>query len=130
MIVEVDPASPTPPYEQLRLQIAGLIGSGGLIHGDRLPTIRQLAGDLGLAPGTIARVYRELESTGLIASHRRRGTFVTVTGGDAAAAGALPGAERAGRLRDAARQYASVVRALGIEPGAALEQARTALAES
>jgi GntR family transcriptional regulator len=129
VIVEVDPSSPTPPYEQLRLQIARLIGAGELSTGDRLPTIRQLAGDLALAPGTIARVYRELELAGLIASHRRRGTFVTTAeAGTAAGPEPLARAERARRLTEAARQYAGVVRSLGIDPGAALEQARTALA--
>ncbi len=126
MIVEVDPSSPTPPYEQLRAQIAGLISVGSLRVGDKLPTIRQLAGDLALAPGTIARVYRELETAGLIVSRRRSGTFVTT----APPAPSIPAAERNRRLADAARQYASVVRALGVDPAAALEHARTALTES
>jgi GntR family transcriptional regulator len=127
VIVEVDPSSPTPPYEQLRAQIAALIESGTLQVGDRLPTIRQLAGDLAVAPGTIARVYRELETAGLIAGHRRRGSFVAAS--PTSVALELPRAERARRLSDAARQYAGVVRALGVDPGAALEQARTALSE-
>ena len=46
---------PTPPYEQLRRQLADLIGAGLLRPGDRLPPLRQLAADLGLAAGTVAR---------------------------------------------------------------------------
>ena len=41
----VDSASGEPPYEQVRAQLAGLIGRGDLAEGDRLPTVRALAGD-------------------------------------------------------------------------------------
>jgi len=66
----------TPPYEQLRRQFAQLIGSGILQPGERLPPVRQLASDLGLATGTVARAYRELESAGLIRTRRGAGTRV------------------------------------------------------
>ena len=75
MILEVDPRSPVAPYEQLRQQITALVLAGGLAPGDRLPSIRQLANDLGLAGGTVARAYRELDQDGYIVSHRGRGTF-------------------------------------------------------
>ncbi|AGZ43827.1 GntR family transcriptional regulator [Actinoplanes friuliensis] len=67
---------PTPPYEQVRRQLAELIGSGALPRGERLPPLRQLAGDLGLAIGTVARAYRELEAAGLVVSRRGGGTRV------------------------------------------------------
>lgn len=57
--VRVNTASPVPPYEQIRAQLATLIFSGRLPEGERLPTIRQLASDLALAAGTVARAYRE-----------------------------------------------------------------------
>ena len=76
-LLRVDTGDPTPPYEQLRRQLAGLIGSGTLAPGDRLPPLRQLAADLGLAVGTVARSYRELESAGLVSSRRGGGTRVT-----------------------------------------------------
>jgi DNA-binding transcriptional regulator YhcF (GntR family) len=66
----------TPPYEQLRRQFTQLIGSGILQPGERLPPVRQLAGDLGLAAGTVARTYRELEAAGLIRTRRGGGTRV------------------------------------------------------
>ena len=78
-LLRVDTGDPTPPYEQLRRQLAGLIGSGTLAPGDRLPPLRQLAADLGLAVGTVARAYRELESAGLVSSRRGGGTRVTAT---------------------------------------------------
>jgi DNA-binding transcriptional regulator YhcF (GntR family) len=75
----VDTGNPTPPYEQLRRQLAALIESTALKPGDRLPPLRQLAADLGLAVGTVARAYRELESAGLVSSRRGGGTRVSDT---------------------------------------------------
>lgn len=67
---------PTPPYEQLRRQFHLLISTGRLAPGTRLPPLRQLARDLGLAVGTVARTYRELETAGLVQSRRGAGTRV------------------------------------------------------
>ena len=66
MILEVDPRSAVPPYEQLRQQVTALVRAEVLTTGTRLPAIRQLANDLGLAGGTVARAYRELESDGIV----------------------------------------------------------------
>lgn len=67
---------PTPPYEQIRRQLTDLITSGALPEGTRLPPVRQLAADLGLAVGTVARSYRELEAAGLVTGRRGGGTRV------------------------------------------------------
>jgi len=83
--VRIDLDSPTPQYEQVRAQIAALVSAGDLDDGDRLPTVRALANDLGIAPGTIARAYQELEAAGLVVSRRRIGTLVTKAPRDAAA---------------------------------------------
>ncbi len=72
----VDDADPVPAYAQLRRQLTDLIHSGVLPRGARLPALRQLAGDLDLAVGTVARAYRELEVTGLVTAHRGGGTRV------------------------------------------------------
>ncbi|UOY01542.1 GntR family transcriptional regulator [Blastococcus sp. PRF04-17] len=74
--VRVVTTDPTPPYEQLRRQFVDLIWAGVLTPGDRLPPLRQLAADLGLAVGTVGRAYRELEAAGLVASRRGGGTRV------------------------------------------------------
>ncbi|HET6771207.1 MAG TPA: GntR family transcriptional regulator [Actinomycetota bacterium] len=76
MILRVEPESPVPPYEQIRSQIATMASSGVIKAESRLPSIRQLASDLGLAGGTIARAYRELEREGVITTRGRHGTFV------------------------------------------------------
>ncbi|NUR07812.1 MAG: GntR family transcriptional regulator [Nocardioidaceae bacterium] len=76
MDLSVDPASPVPPFEQLRTQVAGRVASGDLPPGTRLPTVRALATQLGLAVNTVARVYRELEADGVVETRGRQGTFV------------------------------------------------------
>jgi len=76
LVLEVDLASGVPPYEQIRTQIVAHASAGRLHLGDRLPTIRALATDLGVAAGTVARAYRELESAGVVSTRRRTGTVV------------------------------------------------------
>jgi GntR family transcriptional regulator len=117
----VDTADPTPPYEQLRRQLAALIHAGALPAGSRLPPLRQLAGDLGLAVGTVARTYRELETAGLIASRRGGGTRVAET------AGARGRPERAAVVHDAAADFVRRARAAGAEPAEITAAVRWAL---
>lgn len=79
-MIVIDPRSPLPPFEQLRAQLVDAVASGELVAGGRLPTVRRLADDLGLAPGTVARAYRELEASGFIETRGRNGTFVSPQG--------------------------------------------------
>ncbi len=74
--IELDPDSKQPAYAQIKARVTELIGSGDLAVGVSLPSIRQLAGDLGLAVNTVARAYRELERDGLVRQRGRRGTTV------------------------------------------------------
>lgn len=76
MIVRLDPSSPAPPADQLVTQITAAISDGEVRVGTRLPTIRALASDLGLAPGTVAKAYAELEREGWVHTQGRRGTIV------------------------------------------------------
>lgn len=123
MILRVDPQSPVPPYEQIRAQLATMVATGVLPSGTRLPTIRQLAADLGLAAGTVARAYRELEQAGVIATRGRRGTFVLH------ARSSSPALVVTGQLVRAARAFAIEARQLGVSQGEALAAARRALDE-
>ena len=118
MIIAVDPDSPVPPYEQVRAQLAGLIEAGNLPTEVRLPTVRQLAGDLGLAVNTVARAYRELEGAGLIETRGRHGSFVAPQESE----------ERTEAVR-AARDFTAVLRHLGIGPHEALALLRRELAD-
>lgn len=76
MIVQVDPTSAVPVFEQLRAQIERLIVSGQLPAGSKLPPIRHLATDLGIARGTVNKVYDVLGRDGLVETAGRRGTVV------------------------------------------------------
>jgi DNA-binding transcriptional regulator YhcF (GntR family) len=114
----VDPASTTAPFEQVRTQLAALVAQGDLAPGTKLPTVRQLAADLGLAANTVARAYRELEADGVLATYGRRGTFVRSAVLDAGSAVAeadnAAGADTADRARAAAEAYVASVRTLGL----------------
>lgn len=79
-MIELDPESATPPFEQVRVQLLSQIVDGSLVAGTRLPTVRKLAGDLGLAVNTVARAYKELEEAHLVITRGRAGTFVAVNG--------------------------------------------------
>lgn len=116
MIIEVDTSSGVPPYQQVREAVERAIARGDLSPGTRLPTVRALAANLGLAPNTVARAYRELEALGVLHGQGRRGTFV-----------ADPTPAATGAARDAADAFAARVRTLGLSPEAALRLARTAL---
>ncbi|QFQ99648.1 GntR family transcriptional regulator [Streptomyces phaeolivaceus] len=118
--VRVDTTSQVPPYEQIRAQLAALIVTGRLGEGERLPTVRQLATDLGLSPGTVARAYRALEATALIRTRRGAGTRV-------AAPPARPPSPDTHQLTTLARDFTSSARALGAAPEAILTAVLDAL---
>lgn len=80
MNIVIDTAAATPPFEQIRQQLEGLIVGGLLKEDARLPTIRQLASDLGVAAGTVARAYSELEAARLVRTERSKGTRVGPAG--------------------------------------------------
>lgn len=114
IIVSAD--SPVAPYEQVRAQLAAMVGDGRLPVGAKLPTVRQLAADLDLAVNTVARAYRQLESAGLVETRGRHGTFVA------------PGRDDAtDRLHRAAVAYADQATRLGIPAETALALVRAAL---
>ncbi|GAA0840146.1 GntR family transcriptional regulator [Streptosporangium amethystogenes subsp. fukuiense] len=115
-MIVIDAASPVPPFEQLRSQLARQIQDRTLTVGARLPTIRHLAADLGLAANTVGRAYRELEEAGLIETRGRAGSFVSATG--------QQGRERAHR---AAADYAAVIASVGIDEDEAIRIVRAAL---
>jgi DNA-binding transcriptional regulator YhcF (GntR family) len=115
-MIVIDQASPVPPFEQLRAQFARQIQDRTLAVGTRLPTIRRLAADLGLAVNTVGRAYRELEEAGLIETRGSAGSFVS--------AASEPGRERA---RRAAAEYAAVIASVGLDTTEAISIVRAAL---
>jgi GntR family transcriptional regulator len=117
MDLQLDPASTTPPYEQLRWQLLERMQQGALPAGSRLPTVRQLAEQLDLAPGTVARAYRELEAAGAIETRGRNGTFV---------AWSPDAGER--RVQELAAQLVAAARENRVPPGRVRELLDAALA--
>jgi DNA-binding transcriptional regulator YhcF (GntR family) len=114
--VKIDPESPVTLYEQLRTQIMEQIETGELIAGSKLPTVRLLAANLGVAPYTVARVFRVLEQDGFLETRGRNGTVVRGQPGSAEAL-----------LQVDATAYAARADELGIAPDIALEYAIRAL---
>ena len=112
-LITLDHDSAVPPYEQVRQQIREQVARGGLAPGTKLPTVRALATELGLAPNTVARAYRELEALGVIETRGRAGSVVS---GDAVAQAA----------REAAHAFAERARSLGLTEAEALDLVRRA----
>jgi DNA-binding transcriptional regulator YhcF (GntR family) len=101
-VITIDEADARPPFEQIREQLTDQIRSGALAAGHRLPSVRQLAGDLRIAAGTVARAYSELEADGLLESSRA-GTRVRQV------------AELPGTAREAARAYIAALDGLSLD---------------
>lgn len=117
--ITVDSDSAVAPYEQVRSGIAEQINDHTLPVGTKLPTVRALAAELGIAANTAAKAYRELEQVGLIETRGRAGTFV-----------ASAGEQSSQRAAEAAAEYARIVHALGIPTSEALAIVRAALDET
>ena len=107
MRLDIDHDSSEAPYEQVRRQITEAVDGGALAPGAKLPPVRTLAAEVGLAVNTVAKAYKELEALGVVATRGRAGTVVLGRGADRAA-------------REAAAAYVRTVRALGLDDGEAL----------
>ena len=121
MTLRLDNKIVIPLFEQIRAQISVMIAVGYLLPHCRLPTVRELAVCLQIAPGTIARSYTELERDGLVIGKGRRGTFVTDEPPHSE-----PLEERRFRLSEASNRFVHELRQLGIS----LEEAHFALEET
>ena len=106
--LRVDVTGRKPLFDQLRTQVIDGVRDGALPPGTRLPTVRELAGQLGVAVNTVARAYRELESAAIVETRGRFGTFIARCDPTDAAMAA------------AAREYVDVARGLGLGKADAL----------
>ncbi|MGW6625897.1 GntR family transcriptional regulator [Nocardia sp. NPDC055002] len=107
--VELSTDSAQPPYEQLRMAVIEQVRAGTLPAGTKIPTVRALAADLGIAPNTVARAYRELESDGVLETRGRQGSFIASSGD--------PTRDIASR---AAVDYVTTIRRLGLDDADAI----------
>ncbi len=74
--ITIDESNGIPIWLQLRNRLIYLITSGVFRVGDKLPTVREMAVDLGINYNTVSKVYQDIERDGYIVSKRGRGTFV------------------------------------------------------
>lgn len=121
MIIRVDAGLALPVYEQIREQVTRMAVSGTMPEGTRMPTIRQLANDLSLAKGTVAKAYSLLEESGIVESRGHRGTFIV----DVARQSASDDESIAVDLATAADAFVIAARQLGVSPEQAAEAVRT-----
>ena len=78
MIIKINTLSQIPLYLQLRNQIVKGIGKGELTEGESLPTVRQMAADLGINTMTVSKAYQLLKNEGFLYTDRRLGSIVHI----------------------------------------------------
>jgi DNA-binding transcriptional regulator YhcF (GntR family) len=113
--ITIDRGGREPASAQLTVALRRLIDAGGLSPGERLPTVRAFAADLGIVPNTVARAYRELEAGGYLVGRGRAGTFVTDE---------PPGPEEAPSLEDLANAYLARTRSMNVIDAEAVDAVR------
>ena len=113
--IALDSNDKTAPYQQVRQQILVAISKGRLKAGTKLPSVRALAEQLGLAVNTAAKVYKELESSGAVVTRGRHGTIVQASGDEGSVA-----------VADAASTVAAVATRWGVSEKAAVGYVRAA----
>jgi DNA-binding transcriptional regulator YhcF (GntR family) len=89
-LVELDDSSDLTIYEQIVAQVQEGIATGRLRPGERMPTVRELADQLGIAPGTVARAYAQLERQNIVVTQGARGTRVAEHASPSVSAGERP----------------------------------------
>ena len=75
-MIKLDLRSSQPIYEQIVSQYKYLCLQGYLKKGDSIPSVRRMAMELSITPGTVAKAYREMEQIGMIETIRGKGTFI------------------------------------------------------
>jgi GntR family transcriptional regulator len=118
--IRLNPALPVPIWSQIEDAVRHLVASGALMPGVALPSVRDLARVERVNPNTVAKAYQRLVEAGVLETRRGEGTFV------AERPPAMPVAERARALREAAQRYAS----LAVNLGASRGEAASVLAEA
>jgi GntR family transcriptional regulator len=106
--VVLDSRDATPIYAQLERGLRAAIAAGRLKPGDQLPTVRQLAVELSVNANTVARVYSDLERSGVLETRRGVGSFVRATAEEA-----RPRREHERRLRALATRMLADAAAAG-----------------
>lgn len=103
MQLRLDPDSPTPVFAQIVDGVVEGVRAGRLVPGERLPTVRGLAGDLGIASNTVAKAYRVLEEEGHVETRGRGGTVIA------------PRKDGGGPAEQVTREFVRTARNLGLD---------------
>ncbi len=111
----IDNRSAIPVYQQIVDQIRERVRERAVAPGTPLPSVRQLASDLGINPNTVAKAYMLLERDGILLTIRRRGAFVS----EQAPERASRAADR--RLDDAVGRVVDEAASLGLDEKQLLE---------
>ena len=109
-MITVNLESPVPLEEQVTQEIRRALARGEIAPGDALPSVRQLAGDLGIHWNTVARAYRRLRDEGLLVVGRGRGVYVR----DAGRRAAKPSLELRRKVRSIVRDAVTEARLAGL----------------
>jgi len=118
VILLVDASLPLPVYEQIREQVVRMVTAGTLSPGTRMPTIRQLASDLQVAKGTVAKAYALLEESQVLDTRGHRGSFILPP----PAATQEVALEVRATLAESADSYVIAARQLGVDLDTAVAQ--------
>jgi GntR family transcriptional regulator len=112
----IDAKDAAPLWRQIELQVQRLVASGALAPGTAVPSVRELAQELGVNPMTVSKAYQKLSEAGVLEVRRGEGTFVPQS------PPVLPRAERARALSEQAARLASVALTLGVSEREAVEE--------
>ena len=118
--LKVDPQDAVPIWRQIEDGIHRLVAAGSLSPGTAVPSVRELAQDLGVNPATVSKAYQRLTDAGLLEVRRGEGTFVSDS------PKSVPRGERSRRLKDGARRYAGLALTVGASEADAVDELKTA----
>jgi GntR family transcriptional regulator len=116
--LRIDPRDAVPIWKQIEDSLRRMVAAGALSPGAPVPSVRDLARDLGVNPATVSKAYQGLCDAGVLEVRRGAGTFVS---------GAPPArlrGERTREMKGAASRYVAVVATIGADLDEALEQVR------
>ncbi len=120
MMLRVDSTLALPVYEQIREQVVRMVLAGTIEPGSRLPTIRQLANDLQLAKGTVAKAYALLEEANVVETRGHRGSFILAPPEERP----VEELDRGAELASSAEAYVIAAKQLGVDLDSAERELR------